>query len=219
MMNSLGGQNVVAMTTDDQYASSGEESFDMPSASQVGVVPPNNHHYNHRSNQQTQYILPTVVEMATANNRTHENDRLLEKSQQNHQQLQQNFNSQRSQNHGSATNSSVTSYNHHTGDSGMSAGQASNEHSSVRSDVDRPRDHIAQQQPHHVVVPAFIDEKFVGQMSPPMSSVSVHSGYNSTASSCWQFQQPNNYQKTRYQNHQANQVIPEEAVCEQNIHS
>ena len=190
-MNSLGGQNVVSMTTDDQYASSDEESFDMPSASQVGVAPHSNHHYNHRSNQQGQFHLATVEEVATASNRIHDNDPLLENPHQ-------NFN-QRRQNHGSATNTSVTSYNHHAGDSGMSAGQASNEHSSVRSDV--PCDHV----------PAFIDEKFVG--SPPMSSVSVHSGYNSTASSCWQFQQP----KTR--NHPANQVIPEEPDCGKQIHS
>ena len=182
MMNS-GGKNVVSMTTDDQYASSGEESFDMPSASQVGVAPP--------SNQQGQFHLATVEEVVTASNRNHDNDPLLENPRQK--------NHQRRHNHGSATNSSKTSYNHHTGDSGMSAGQASNEHSSVRSDVSR--DHV----------PAFIDEKFVG--SPPMSSVSVHSGYNSTASSCWQFQQP----KTR--NHPANQVIPEEPDCEQLIHS
>ena len=197
-MNS-GGQNIVSMTTDDQYASSGEDSFDMPSASQVGVAPPSNHHYNHRSNQQGQFHLATVEEVATASNCIHDNDPLLENPKHNNQLIQQNHNHQRRQNHGSATNSSVTSYNHHSGDSGMSAGQASNEHSSVRSDV--PRDHV----------PAFIDEKFVG--SPPMSSVSVHSGYNSTASSCWQFQQP----KTR--NHPANQVIPEEPDCEQLIHS
>ena len=32
--------------------------------------------------------------------------------------------------------------------SGMSTGQARNEHICVRNDVDRPRDHIAQQQLH-----------------------------------------------------------------------
>ena len=85
----------------------------------------------------------------------------------------------------------TSSYHHHTGDSGMSAGVGSTEQSSLRSEAG-PQ---LQSQQHYVQIdnrrPAFIDDKFVGTLSPPPSAVSMQSGYNSTASSCWQYQPTN----------------------------
>ena len=144
----------------------------MTSVSQVGLPPTSNHHFHHRGNQQQQqFVLPTVEEAKNPN----DTDPLLETSSLGNQQ---GYCHQRRRNHGSATNFSVTSYNNHTGDSGMSAGVSSNveEAGVVRR------------------MPAGIDEKFVARaVSPQQSAVSVHSGHNSTASSCWQFQKPGSH--------------------------
>ena len=153
---------------DDQYASSGDESFDMTSVSQVGLPPASNQHFHHRGNQQ-QFVLPTVEEAKNPN----DTDPLLDTSSLGNQQ---GYHRNR-RNHGSATNFSVTSYNNHTGDSGMSAGVSSNvEDAGVVRRI------------------AGLDEKFVARaVSPQQSAVSVHSGHNSTASSCWQFQKPGSH--------------------------
>ena len=90
--------------------------------------------------------------------------------------------------HTSGSSSITSSYHHHTGDSGMSAGPASIEQaSSMRSDVGP----LMLANGNAVRLGnGLVDDKFVGTLSPPHSHVSVQSGYNSTASSCWQYQRP-----------------------------
>ncbi len=190
------------------YASSGEESFDMPSASQVGT----NDYQQQTASMMQQHrqheYLPTLEEVSMGRRDTDpllgggggragsDVTRHLHPHQQRHHQ------------HASGTSSSMTSssYHHHTGDSGMSAGVGSAEQSSVGAPASNhyaPAPSgtssssgsrgAARNVPAPAAAPSapisnLIDDKFVGTMSPPPSAVSMQSGYNSTASSCWQYQ-------------------------------
>ena len=120
-------------------------------------------------------------------NNFHDNDPLLGNRQQ--------YN-KRANKKGSKPSSSVTSYKNNTDDSGMSTGNSSNFLEGVQ------------------IIPE-TDEKFVARaVSPQSSAVSMHSGHNSTASSCWKFQksssnnekiqQPNfNFNKNFYKTQKA----------------
>nr|CAB3265665.1 roundabout homolog 2-like [Phallusia mammillata] len=143
----------------------------------------------------------------------------------------------------SASSSTSSSYQHNTGDSGMSAGVGcSTEHSSLNSnasggsalagavsrsrtagnlssyDVAGPNDHVTSEEE----LLRHQDGNFSSPTSPTASCVSEQSGYHSTGSSCWQYHEPHTVAQQmprRHPRQEPEPVINQQQQQHPNTHS